>query len=64
VLIERQARRGDDVFMARTRDFKTVMVPGDASMLGSYVTVEITGTTGSTFTGQIVGERKPLPLAV
>jgi len=63
VLIERQARRGDDVLMARTRDFKTVMVPGDASMLGSYVTVELTGTTGSTFTGQIVGERRPLPLA-
>jgi hypothetical protein len=40
------------------------MVPGDASMLGSYVTVEITGTTGSTFTGQIVAERKPLPIAV
>jgi tRNA-2-methylthio-N6-dimethylallyladenosine synthase len=64
VLIERAARRGDDVFMARTRDFKTVMVPGDATMLGSYVTVELTGTTGSTFTGQIVAERKPLPLAV
>jgi tRNA-2-methylthio-N6-dimethylallyladenosine synthase len=64
VLIEREARRGDDVFMARTRDFKTVMVPGDASMLGSYVTVEITGTTGSTFTGQIVAQRKPLPIAV
>ncbi len=63
VLIEREARRGDGVFMARTRDFKTVMVPGDASMLGSYVTVELTGTTGSTFTGQIVAERKPLPLA-
>jgi len=63
VLIERQARRGDDVLMARTRDFKTVMVPGDATMLGSYVTVELTGTTGSTFTGQIVGERRPLPLA-
>jgi len=64
VLIERQARRGDDVLMARTRDFKTVMVPGDVSMLGSYVTVELTGTTGSTFTGQIVAERKPLPIAV
>jgi tRNA-2-methylthio-N6-dimethylallyladenosine synthase len=64
VLIEREARRGDDVLMARTRDFKTVMVPGDVSMLGSYVTVELTGTTGSTFTGQIVGERKPLPMAV
>ena len=64
VLIEREARRGDELLMARTRDFKTVMVPGDATMLGSYATVELTGTTGSTFTGQIVGERKPLPMAV
>jgi len=63
VLIEREARRGDELLMARTRDFKTVMVPGDPSMLGSYVTVELTGTTGSTFTGQIVAERKPLPMA-
>jgi hypothetical protein len=25
--------------------------------------VELTGTTGSTFTGQVVGERQPLPMA-
>jgi len=63
VLMEREARRGGDLVMARTRDFKTVLVPGDASMLGSYATVELTGTTGSTFTGQIVPERQPLPMA-
>ena len=63
VLIEREARRGADLMQARTRDFKTVLVPGDASMLGTYVTVELTGTTGSTFTGQIVPERQPLPMA-
>jgi tRNA-2-methylthio-N6-dimethylallyladenosine synthase len=63
VLMEREARRGDALIMSRTRDFKTVLVPGDASMLGSYATVELTGTTGSTFTGQIVRERQPLPLA-
>jgi tRNA-2-methylthio-N6-dimethylallyladenosine synthase len=63
VLMEREARRGDALIMARTRDFKTVLVPGDASMLGTYATVELTGTTGSTFTGQIVRERQPLPMA-
>jgi tRNA-2-methylthio-N6-dimethylallyladenosine synthase len=63
VLMEREARRGDSLIMSRTRDFKTVLVPGDASMLGSYVTVELTGTTGSTFTGQVVRERQPLPMA-
>jgi len=64
VLVEREARRGADLMQTRTRDFKTVLVPGDASMLGQYLTVELTGTTGSTFTGQIVRERQPLPVAV
>ncbi len=63
VLIEKEARRGGDLLQARTRDFKTVLVPGDGSMVGRYVHVELTGTTGSTFTGQIVRERQPLPLA-
>src|SRR5262252_3315755 len=64
VLVEREARRSADLMQTRTRDFKTVLVPGDASMLGRYLTVELTGTTGSTFTGQIVRERQPLPVAV
>lgn len=63
VLVERQAKRGDSMLMARTRDFKTVLIPGEESMLGQYFTVELTGTTGSTFTGSIVRERQPLPMA-
>jgi tRNA-2-methylthio-N6-dimethylallyladenosine synthase len=47
----------------RSRDYKTVLVPGDTSMIGQYLNVELTGTTGSTFTGQVVSERKPLPMA-
>jgi tRNA-2-methylthio-N6-dimethylallyladenosine synthase len=64
VLVEREARRGGELLQARTRDFRTVLVPGDPSMIGSYLTVELTGTTGSTFTGAIVRERAALPLAV
>ena len=63
VLVEREARRGGDLWQARTRDFKTVLVPGDAQLLGRYLTVELTGTTGSTFTGTVVPERAPLPMA-
>jgi len=63
VLIEKEARRGG-LLQARTRDFKTVIIPGEAAMIGSYVTVELTGTTGSTFTGAVVRERAPLPMAV
>ncbi|HEY4218414.1 MAG TPA: tRNA (N6-isopentenyl adenosine(37)-C2)-methylthiotransferase MiaB [Gemmatimonadaceae bacterium] len=63
VLVEKEARRGGDLVQTRSRDFKTVLVPGDATLLGRYLTVELTGTTGSTFTGQIVRERHPLPMA-
>jgi len=63
VLIEKEARRGG-LLQARTRDFKTVILPGDPTMIGSYATVELTGTTGSTFTGTVVREKSPLPMAV
>ena len=63
VLVEREAKRGEAMLLTRTRDFKSVLIPGDASMLGQYYTVELTGTTGSTFTGSIVRERQPLPMA-
>ncbi|MGH7678582.1 MAG: tRNA (N6-isopentenyl adenosine(37)-C2)-methylthiotransferase MiaB [Gemmatimonadaceae bacterium] len=64
VLVEKEARRGGELLQARTRDFRTVIMPGDTSMIGKYFTVELTGTTGSTFTGRIVRERAALPLAV
>lgn len=62
VLVERTARRGD-LLQSRTRDFKTVLVPGDESLIGKYLTVELTGTTGSTFTGAVVPGRQALPVA-
>jgi tRNA-2-methylthio-N6-dimethylallyladenosine synthase len=60
VLVEKMARKGDALLQTRTRDFKTVLVTGDESMIGSYLTVELTGTTGSAFTGSLVRERMPL----
>ena len=62
VLVEKAARRGD-LMQARSRDFKTVLVNGDEQSLGRYLTVELTGTTGSTFTGTPVAERPALPVA-
>ena len=64
VLVEKEAKRGGELLQCRTRDFRTVLVPGDESMIGKYLTVELTGTTGSTFTGAIVRDRAALPLAV
>jgi tRNA-2-methylthio-N6-dimethylallyladenosine synthase len=62
ILVEKVSRRGS-LLQGRSRDFKTVLVPGDESLIGSYLTVELTGTTGSTFTGAVVKERRPLPMA-
>jgi tRNA-2-methylthio-N6-dimethylallyladenosine synthase len=62
VLVEKSARRGG-LLQSRTRDFKTVMIPGDATLIGKYLNVELTGTTGSTFLGQVVGNRPALPMA-
>jgi tRNA-2-methylthio-N6-dimethylallyladenosine synthase len=65
VLIEKVARDGL-LLQARSRDFKTVMVPADAGKIGDYLTVQLSGTTGATFTGTPVGEpkRAALPMAV
>ncbi len=62
VLVEKWAKRGE-LLQSRTRDHKTVLVPGDESLIGRYLTVELTGTTGSTFTGVPMAERVSLPMA-
>jgi tRNA-2-methylthio-N6-dimethylallyladenosine synthase len=62
VLVEKPARRGG-LLQTRTRDFKTVMIPGEPSLIGRYLQVELTGTTGSTFLGQVVTQRQSLPMA-
>jgi tRNA-2-methylthio-N6-dimethylallyladenosine synthase len=50
VLVERPARRGQ-MMLARTRSNLLVLLDLPASAAGSYHTVRLTGTTGSTFTG-------------
>ncbi|HEY9449440.1 MAG TPA: tRNA (N6-isopentenyl adenosine(37)-C2)-methylthiotransferase MiaB [Gemmatimonadaceae bacterium] len=63
VLLEKVSRRGT-LLQGRTRGHHTVLVPGDESMIGHYLMVELTGTTGSTFTGApVVEPRRQLPLA-
>ncbi|MFN2400739.1 MAG: tRNA (N6-isopentenyl adenosine(37)-C2)-methylthiotransferase MiaB [Gemmatimonadaceae bacterium] len=63
LLIEKISRRGV-LLQGRTREHRTVLVPGDESMIGRYYNVEVTGTTGSTFSGMVVADRRSLPLAV
>ncbi|HSE26821.1 MAG TPA: tRNA (N6-isopentenyl adenosine(37)-C2)-methylthiotransferase MiaB [Gemmatimonadales bacterium] len=53
VLVERPARRGG-FLLGRTRANHLVLLDLPASALGSYREVRLTGTTGSTFTGDVV----------
>ncbi len=62
ILLEKQARDGE-MLQGRTRDFKTVMVPADSGVIGQMLNVELTGTTGATFTGTPIRSRVPLPMA-
>ncbi|HEX7050591.1 MAG TPA: MiaB/RimO family radical SAM methylthiotransferase [Longimicrobiales bacterium] len=50
VLVEREARSDGDV-LGRTDGNKVVAFPGAPSLIGRFVHVRLTGTTGATFTG-------------
>jgi tRNA-2-methylthio-N6-dimethylallyladenosine synthase len=63
VLVEKKARRGG-MLQTRSRDWKVVMIEGEESLIGQYLTVELTGTTGSTFIGTVQHQREALPMAV
>lgn len=61
VLVEGEAKRGG-LLQSRTRTNKVVLVAGPREWLGSYRTVRLVGTSGSTFTG--VPGAAPRELAV
>ena len=56
VLVEKPAKRGG-MLQARTRNNKVVLIDGDAGLIGSYLDVRLTGTTGATFSGVPVNMR-------
>ena len=55
VLIEGRAKRGD-LLQGRTRTNKVALVAGPDAWIGTYRTVRLTGTTGSTFTARPLGQ--------
>ncbi len=63
VLVERVARRGN-MLLARTRGNQLVLLDLPDTEIGSYHTVRLTGTTGSTFTGVVVMTMTSSRLAV
>ncbi|MEX1182272.1 MAG: MiaB/RimO family radical SAM methylthiotransferase [Gemmatimonadota bacterium] len=48
VLVEREAKSAGDM-LGRTESYKVAAFPGDRSIIGQYVRVRLTGTTGATF---------------
>ena len=54
VLVEREARSAGDM-LGRTEANKVVAFPGGPELVGQFVRVRLTGTTGATFTGVAVG---------
>jgi tRNA-2-methylthio-N6-dimethylallyladenosine synthase len=50
ILVERPAKRGD-LMLGRTRTNLSVLVPLDPGSVGEFRQVQLTGTTGMTFTG-------------
>jgi len=59
VLIEKEARSEGDL-LARTDRNKMVVIPGTPDQIGKYVMVELTGTTGVTFTGTVLDDAPAL----
>jgi len=57
VLVERAARSAGDM-LGRTGGYKVVAFPGDDSLIGRYMHVRLTGTTGATFRGVAVDAPK------
>ncbi|WP_419949232.1 tRNA (N6-isopentenyl adenosine(37)-C2)-methylthiotransferase MiaB [Candidatus Palauibacter sp.] len=55
VLVEREARSPGDV-LGRTEQNKVVAFPGDPTVIGDYMGVRLTGTTGATFMGERLGD--------
>jgi tRNA-2-methylthio-N6-dimethylallyladenosine synthase len=51
VLVEKEGKRGG--LQGRTESNKVVTFEGDAALIGSFLEVRLTGTTGATFTGVI-----------
>jgi tRNA-2-methylthio-N6-dimethylallyladenosine synthase len=52
VLVERSARTSGDM-LGRTDANKVVAFAGDVALIGRFVDVRLTATTGATFLGEI-----------
>jgi tRNA-2-methylthio-N6-dimethylallyladenosine synthase len=62
VLVERSARSPGDM-LGRTEHNKVVAFPGESALLGRYLPVRLTSTTGATFRGEMLAEAQAVAQA-
>ena len=54
VLLEGKAKRGDNMFIGRTRGYRKVIVPASGRLIGELVDVRITDATVSSLNGELI----------
>ena len=54
VLLEGKAKRGDNMFIGRTRGYRKVIVPASERLVGELVDVRITDATVSSLNGELI----------
>ena len=54
VLLEGKAKRGDNMFIGRTRGYRKVIVPASERLVGELVDVHITDATVSSLNGELI----------
>lgn len=54
VLIESPAKRGEGIFVGRTRGYRKVILPASERLVGELVSVKIKEATTSTLTGELI----------
>ena len=54
VLLEGKAKRGENMFIGRTRGYRKVIVPASERLVGELVDVRITDATVSSLNGELI----------
>ena len=54
VLLEGKAKRGDNMFIGRTRGYRKVIIPASVRLVGELVDVHITDATVSSLNGELI----------
>jgi tRNA-2-methylthio-N6-dimethylallyladenosine synthase len=60
ILVQREARRGANLLTGRTENNRSVYFPGDSSLIGQFIEVNIIGVQPNSLQGEAVSLKPPL----